>query len=157
MLADGSAVVRRQLEHGVHALEDPGDVHRHARDQGAHGVGREQVAEADDRGADDRRALRGGELTVGLLRSLLKAEPTLEDVVRDLYRRHGELGDLNGLIREERQLRQALREPHHDPNDPAEDARSYRPEPKTVAVYNEVRTRLDGASKELGGLSAAGV
>jgi hypothetical protein len=66
------------------------------------------------------------------------------------------MGDLNGLIREDRQLRQALRDAHHDPNDPADDPASYQPEPKTIAVYNEIRARLEGAAIGLGGVSAAG-
>ena len=55
---------------------------------------------------------------VPLYRGLLKAEPVLEDVVRDLYRCYRELGDLAALIREDRHLRQALRETLSDPDDP---------------------------------------
>src|SRR5581483_7623490 len=47
---------------------------------------------------------------IDLYRSLLKNEPTLQDVVRGLFRCYQQTGDLGSLIREERDLRQALRE-----------------------------------------------
>jgi hypothetical protein len=78
------------------------------------------------------------ERAVALYRSLLKAEPTLEDVVRELYRCYQETGDLSSLIREDRHLRQALREAYHDPADP-DDLDQYHPEPETVARFNQIR------------------
>ena len=78
-----------------------------------------------------------------LYRGLLKAEPVLEDVVRDLYRCYRELGDLAALIREDRHLRQALRETLADPDDPDDDPEQYEPEPETVALFDEVRAELE--------------
>src|SRR5581483_818894 len=85
-----------------------------------------------------------GELqpTVALYKRLLKFEPTLEDVVRELFRCYQGLGDLGALIREERRLRQALRDAYRDPDDPDDDPELYQPEPETVAVFQEVLTDL---------------
>ncbi len=55
------------------------------------------------------------DLAVPLYKVLLKAEPTLEDIVREVYRCYQQLGDLSLLIREDRHLRQALREAYYDP------------------------------------------
>lgn len=81
---------------------------------------------------------------VPLYKELLKAEPTLEDVVRELYRCYQYLGDLTSLIREDRHLRQALREAYADPDDPASDPQDYQPEPETVALFSEIRRELEG-------------
>ncbi len=83
-------------------------------------------------------------LAVPLYKELLKAEPTLEDVVRELYRCYQHLGDLTSLIREDRHLRQALREAYADPDDPVSDPQDYQPEPETVAVFGEIRRELEG-------------
>ena len=61
------------------------------------------------------------DLAIPLYKDLLKAEPTLEDVVRELYRCYQQLGDLGCLIREDRHLRQALRDAYYDAEDPADD------------------------------------
>jgi two-component SAPR family response regulator len=79
---------------------------------------------------------------VPLYRALLKAEPTLEDVVRELYRCFGQLGDLSSLVREDRHLRQALREAYYDPGDSEDDPNCYQPEPETVEVFNRVKRDL---------------
>src|SRR5262249_50060407 len=80
---------------------------------------------------------------VRLYKSLLKVEPTLEDVVRELYRCYGQLGDLSSLIREDRHLRQALREAYYDHNDPDDDTGRYPPEPETVAPFNPIPSALE--------------
>ena len=80
---------------------------------------------------------------VPLYRRLLQAEPILEDVVRELYRCYGELGDLASLVREDRHLRQALRTALVDPGDPEDDPEQYDPEPETVALFREVRAELE--------------
>ena len=85
-------------------------------------------------------------LAVPLYKELLKAEPTLEDVVRELYRCYQYLGDLTSLIREDRHLRQALREAYADPDDPVSDPQDYQPEPETVALFSEIRRELEGRS-----------
>ncbi|MBI4496660.1 MAG: LysM peptidoglycan-binding domain-containing protein [Chloroflexi bacterium] len=80
---------------------------------------------------------------VPLLKGLLKAEPTLEDVVRDLFCCYQQLGDLSSLIREERHLREALQEMFYDPRDPKADPSHYPPEPETVALFEEIRRDLE--------------
>jgi DNA-binding SARP family transcriptional activator len=87
---------------------------------------------------------RGGQpqLAVPLYRRLLKAEPTLEDVVRELFRCYQQLGDIGSLVREERQLRQALHQAYRDPNDPDDDPELCQPEPETTAVFQEALAAL---------------
>ncbi len=82
-------------------------------------------------------------LAVPLYKNLLKAEPTLEDVARELYRCYQRLGDLSSLIREDRHLRQALREAYADPSDPNDDPEQYQPEPETVELFNRIRAELE--------------
>jgi len=83
------------------------------------------------------------ERAVPLLKGLLKAEPTLEDVVRDLYQCYRQLEDLGSLIREDRHLRQALREGLYDPTDPDDDPSQFQPEEATINLYNEIRADLE--------------
>lgn len=83
------------------------------------------------------------ERAVPLYKRLLQAEPTLEDIVRDLYRCYQQLGDLSALVREERQLRQALREVYYDPEDPDDDPERYPPEPETSALFDSIRAELE--------------
>lgn len=83
------------------------------------------------------------ERAVGLYKNLLKAEPTLEDVVRELYRCYAEMGDLNALIGEDRHLREALRKAYHDPKDRDDDPDGYPPEPETVELFNRLRAELE--------------
>ncbi len=90
-------------------------------------------------------------LAVALCKRLLKFEPTLEDVVRELFRCYQQMGDLGALIREERRLRQALRDAYRDPDDPDNDPELYQPEPETMAVFQEVLAHLQKR-----GASAAG-
>lgn len=83
------------------------------------------------------------DLAAALYKELLKAEPTLEDIARDLYRCYQQLGDLNSLIREDRHLRQALGEAYYNPDDPEDDPERYQPEPDTTALFLEIRRGLD--------------
>jgi DNA-binding SARP family transcriptional activator len=83
------------------------------------------------------------ERAVPLYRRLLKAEPILEDVVRDLYRCYRDLGDLGALVREDRHLRQSLRDALADPDDPEDDVGQYEREPETVALYRRLRAELE--------------
>jgi DNA-binding SARP family transcriptional activator len=96
-------------------------------------------------------------LAVPLLKRLLKAEPTLEDVVRDLYRCYRQLEDLGSLIREDRHLRQALREGLYDPNGPDDDPAQYEPEEATIDLYNETRAELEARSMQSGGARTVAV
>jgi DNA-binding SARP family transcriptional activator len=88
------------------------------------------------------------ERAVPLYRSLLRAEPTYEDVARSLYRCFEETGDRSALIREHRQLRQALRDAYArmDPADVRPEDRE--PEPETVRVYEEVFAALERREQE---------
>ena len=100
---------------------------------------------------------QGGQaaLAVPLYKRLLKAEPTLEDVVRDLYRCYQQLGDLGSLIREDRNLRQALREAYYEPDNPDDDRELYQPEPETVALFKQVFADLEmSAARARHGLPA---
>lgn len=83
------------------------------------------------------------ERAVALYKNLLKAEPTLEDVVRELYRCYAEMGDLNSLIGEERHLREALRKAYYDPKDPEDDPDRYPPQPETVELFDQLRAQLE--------------
>jgi two-component SAPR family response regulator/LysM repeat protein len=85
-----------------------------------------------------RLLVRAGEPSqaVPLFRALLDVEPLLEDVVRDLYRCYGALGDLDSLRAEDQRLRQALLRacgPEDDPD----------PEPATAALFARVREDLE--------------
>ncbi|MFN8472170.1 MAG: LysM peptidoglycan-binding domain-containing protein [Anaerolineae bacterium] len=80
---------------------------------------------------------------IPLLKSLLKAEPTLETVVRDLYRCYQQTGDLGSLIREDAALRQALRAIYKDVRDAALDGRHWEPEADTIALYAAIRAELE--------------
>jgi hypothetical protein len=88
---------------------------------------------------------------VPLYREILAAEPTLEDVVRELYRCYQQLGDITSLIREDRHLRQGLREMYSDADDSGVDPNDYQPEAETVMLFNEIRqdlqARLAGADR----------
>jgi len=71
---------------------------------------------------------------------LLKAEPTLEDVVRGLYRCYQQLGDLGSLIREDRELRQALRDAFGGSTSDNQDC---EPSKQTVDLFKQIRTELE--------------
>jgi len=77
---------------------------------------------------------------VPLYKSLLKAEPTLEDVVRGLYRCYQQLGDLGSLIREDRELRQALREAFGGSTSDNQDC---EPSKQTVDLFKQIRAELE--------------
>jgi DNA-binding SARP family transcriptional activator/nucleoid-associated protein YgaU len=104
---------------------------------------REEYYRATQRLARLHYADGHAELAAPLYKTLLKAEPTLEDVVRDLYRCYKELEDLNSLIREDRHLRQALRDAYADFNDNANDAQEIQPEPETGKLFAEIRKELE--------------
>jgi two-component SAPR family response regulator len=70
-----------------------------------------------------------------LYRELLQAEPTMEGLVRNLFRCYHKLGDRSALVREERQLREALREAYYNPDDPDDDPGRYQPNAQTVALF----------------------
>lgn len=78
-----------------------------------------------------------------LYRDLLQDEPTLEDVVRQLFRCYQQLGDRGSLIRDERLLREAIRQRYADPDDPDRDPSFYEPEPETSRLYQEILAGLD--------------
>ena len=79
---------------------------------------------------------------MALYRELLRAEPTLEDVARRLYRCYGQLGDRVSLVREHHRLQQALQEAYGRPEDGGDPALT-APEPETVATFEEVLALLD--------------
>ena len=81
-------------------------------------------------------------------KTLLRGEPTLEEVVRGLFRCYHRLGDLTALLREDRQLRQALLDAYYDPDDPDDDPNEYQPEPETIALFNTLRQELEAQSAE---------
>lgn len=83
------------------------------------------------------------DLAVPLFKNALKLEPTLEDIVRQLYACYRQLGDLRSLIQEDRALRQSLRQLFYDPSDPDDDPDYYEPEPETVELFNQVRAELE--------------
>jgi two-component SAPR family response regulator len=97
---------------------------------------REQFYRATLRHA--RLLMRSGEprMAIPLFRALLDVEPLLEDVVRDLYRCYGALGDRDGLVQEDQRLRRALVRSVGPDDDPD-------PEPATVALFARVREDLE--------------
>jgi len=97
---------------------------------------REQFYRATLRHA--RLLMRSGEprMAIPLFHALLDVEPLLEDVVRDLYRCYGALGDRDGLVQEDQRLRRALVRSVGPDDDPD-------PEPATVALFARVREDLE--------------
>lgn len=66
-----------------------------------------------------------------------------EDLRRsELYRCYRQLGDLTSLIREDRHLRQALREVDVAMGGENSAGGEYQPEPETVALFREIRQEL---------------
>jgi len=112
---------------------------------------REQYFRATQRQARLWYQAGRADLAVPLYREILAAEPTLEDVVRELYRCYQQLGDITSLIREDRHLRQGLREMYSDADDSEVDPNDYQPEAETVMLFNEIRqdlqARLAGADR----------
>jgi DNA-binding SARP family transcriptional activator len=84
--------------------------------------------------------LREGEASaaIPLYRSLVRAHPLAESLSRSLFRCYRLTGDRVALVREERRLREALRQTvaEGDPG-PAE------PEPKTVKLFEQIVAELD--------------
>lgn len=104
---------------------------------------REEHKRATKRLAKLYREAGRADLAVPLLKSLLQFEPTLEDVVRDIYQCYRDLGDLSSLIREDRHLRQALRDVYGSLD--SEGAEDIPPEPETETLFQEIRTELEAA------------
>jgi two-component SAPR family response regulator/LysM repeat protein len=102
---------------------------------------REEYKRATKRLARRYREAGRADLAIPLLRSLLQSEPTLEDVVRDLYECYRDLGDISSLVREDRHLRQALRDAYGSLG--SESTEDIPPEPETVAIFAEVRQDLE--------------
>lgn len=69
-------------------------------------------------------------------------------MVRALYRCYQQLGDLNALIREDRHLRQALRDAYAELEGPEGDPEDYQPEPETIALYEEIKKVLEASSAD---------
>jgi two-component SAPR family response regulator len=80
---------------------------------------------------------------IPLYKEMLDAEPILEETVRNLFRCYHKLGDRAGLVREERHLRQALKEWYYDPREPADDPAKCQPAPETVALFGKLLSDLD--------------
>jgi hypothetical protein len=81
---------------------------------------------------------------VNLYKGLLKLEPTLEDVVRGLYRCYQQLGDLGSLLREDQELRQALREAFGDKKI---DAGACEPSAPTRDLFRQIRAELEARAR----------
>ena len=81
-------------------------------------------------------------------RVLNDKRPTVEDVVRELYRCYGELGDRNGLSLADRRLREALRASLADPDDPGDDATLYEPQDETVSTFRQVLAELSARAAQ---------
>ena len=82
------------------------------------------------------------DLAVPLLKNVLRFEPTLEDIVRQLYQCYGQLQDLRSLIQEDRNLRQTLRQVYYDPSDKEDEPGYCEPEPETIELFNQLRAEL---------------
>ncbi len=83
------------------------------------------------------------ELAVPLLKGLLREEPTLEDVVRSLYRCHAAMGDRMALLREHKQLQEALHQLFsEDGKEPDPDL--CRPEDETIALFHALIESMGG-------------
>jgi DNA-binding SARP family transcriptional activator len=104
---------------------------------------REEYYRATQRLARLHYGERHAGLAVPLYKELLRAEPTLEDVVRDLFRCYEQLGDLNSLIREDRHLRQALRNAYAEFDNSDSNADDIQPEPETVTLFKQIRQELE--------------
>jgi len=88
---------------------------------------------------------------VPLYKSLLKAEPTLEDVVRELFRCYQQLGDLGALLREERHFREVLREAYAEPDNPRDDPEEFPPDQETIALFETIRAELEAKAASRNG------
>lgn len=93
---------------------------------------------------------------VPLYKSLLKAEPTLEDVVRELFRCYQQLGDLGALLREERHLREVLREAYADPDNPRDDPEEFPPDQETITLFEAIRAELEAKAASRNGNRSGG-
>jgi DNA-binding SARP family transcriptional activator len=82
--------------------------------------------------------------TVAIYEGLLRAEPTLEDVARELYRCYEQMGDLPSLLRTHARLRKALRD--NFGTDETADAAAWAPQPETERVFRQVEERLRKAA-----------
>jgi DNA-binding SARP family transcriptional activator len=84
-----------------------------------------------------RRFMEEGQaqLAAPLYKELLAREPTLEDVVRDLYRCYAAMGNRAALVQEHRHLQEVLTEMFN--GDPLA-----KPQPETIAAYQEALDNL---------------
>ncbi|MCL5107380.1 MAG: LysM peptidoglycan-binding domain-containing protein [Chloroflexi bacterium] len=82
-------------------------------------------------------------MAVPLYKSILKIEPTLEDVVRELYRCYYELGDRSSLVKEDRRLRKALREAFGSDGSAGDDLDECEPERETNDLFERVLADLE--------------
>ena len=95
---------------------------------------------------------------IELYRHVLESQPTLEDIVRELFRCYAELGDLSALVGEERHLREALRKAHGSSKAAGDDPDWYPPQPETIELFNRLRAELEArvAMPERPGAETAG-
>ncbi|MHB8621708.1 MAG: AfsR/SARP family transcriptional regulator [Chloroflexota bacterium] len=76
-----------------------------------------------------------------LYRALLAAEPTLEDVAKDLFRCCAAMGDRPGLVREQRRLREALGQMYTGQKGELGEL-----SPETTALYRQLLAQLDATA-----------
>ena len=107
---------------------------------------RERYREAHRRVANRLASLyrQQGQLdrAVALYEWLLRAEPTLEDVARELYRCYEQRGDLASLLRTHAQLRRALCDAYGDGFGGPVSASDVSPQPHTEQVFRQVEEAL---------------
>ena len=119
---------------------------------------RERYAEAHRRVANALAAVyrRSGRVdeAIALYESLLRAEPTLQDIARDLYRCYEKTGDLPALLRAHARLRQGLRDVYGPDLPAGVDADDLAPQPETERVFRQVeetlRKRLGASDSDYG-------
>lgn len=82
-------------------------------------------------------------LAVPIFRAILRYEPILEDVVRDLFRCHFELRDKKALLQEERKLRKALRDVYSEAGDTEVHPDMCEPERETQDLFEQLAAELE--------------
>ncbi len=80
---------------------------------------------------------------IPLYRGILRYEPVLEDVVRDLFRCLYQMKDKKALVQEERRLRNALRAAFGDPEEGDADSDMCEPERETQDLLNQLLADLE--------------
>lgn len=91
------------------------------------------------------------ERAIPLYRELLAAEPTLQEVARELYLCYGALGDRAALVEEHQQLTEALDWRRRQAKQAGHAQLGCRLEATTVATYDEALSRLDAAAAAVTG------